>query len=226
MRRLPKTFHLLTLFALCLVHPSVMAQPTKATFLGNCAFRIDLTDWTIYSDFPYESGYSGYSSYALPEGFNTAKGTALITHAHRDHFDHALFSASKLELIAADQPEADRAAVLAKLEARGIYVYPLPTPHADLPHNSYLVAANGRRLYFTGDTEDPKPLLDTQGIDVAFVTPWLITAINKSGRTIGARTVIMYHHTKDEFAGVDVKAPCTNCRFIIPEQGEVIELFR
>jgi len=226
MRSSPNTFHLATLLALCLSHLSVTAQPTKATFLGNCAFRIDLADWTIYSDFPYTSGYSGYNSYVLPHGFNSARGTALITHAHHDHFDSTLFRASGLDLVAADQPEAERAAVLAKLEALGIYVYPLPTPHADMPHNSYLVATSGRRIYFTGDTEDPKPLLGTQGIDVAFVTPWLIDAINKSGRTIGARTVIMYHHKNGEFDGVNVKSPCTNCRFIVPEQGEVIELFR
>ncbi len=223
----PHRYSIFPLLAiLALGQQQAIAQRTTATFIGNCAFRIDLGDWTIYSDFPYQSGYSGYDTYTLPEGFNSAKGTTLITHAHLDHFDSTLFRASGLELIAAHQAEAERASVLARLEGRGIYVYPLPTPHADMPHNSYIVAANGRRLYFTGDTEDPKPLLSAQGIDVAFVTPWLINAINKSGRTIGARTVIMYHHTKGEFAEVDVKAPCTNCRFIVPEQGEVIELFR
>ena len=205
---------------------ALSAQPTTATFIGNCAFRIDFADWILYSDFPYQSGYSGYNTYELPGAFNAAKGTALITHAHLDHFDSSLFRSCRLELIAPWLSETAMTQEMERMQGRGIYVYPIPTPHAELPHNSYIVARDGRRLYFTGDTEDPSYLLKAVDIDVAFVTPWLIAAINAKGGMIDARTVIMYHHEKGEFDGREVKAPCRNCRLIIPQQGEVIELFR
>jgi L-ascorbate metabolism protein UlaG (beta-lactamase superfamily) len=202
------------------------AQPVTATFIGNCAFRIELGEWTLFSDFPYQSGYSGYNTYTLPEDFRTVRGTALVTHAHLDHFDSALFGTCRLELIAPHRSMAEQEAALARMEERGIHVYPIPTEHADMPHASYIVAVRGRRLYFTGDTEDPTELLRAKDLDVAFVTPWSIATINAIGRRIDARTVIMYHHEADQFKDRTVQAPCDRCRFVIPQQGEVIELFK
>jgi hypothetical protein len=92
-----------------------------------------------------------------------------------------------------------------------------------MPPTSWPSGADGS---FTGDTEDPTELLRAKDLDVAFVTPWSIATINTSGRRIDARTVIMYPHEADQFKDRTVQAPCDRCRFIIPQQGEVIELFK
>jgi L-ascorbate metabolism protein UlaG (beta-lactamase superfamily) len=202
---------------------SVHAQ--TATFIGNCAFRFQLGEATLYTDFPYESGYSGYDTYD-PKLAKGLTGTTLITHEHRDHFDHALIQGSELQVISPAQDQAARDQMISALgEKAGIYIHPLTTPHADIPHFSYIVQWSRRRMFFSGDTEDPKELLAAQNIDIAFVTPWLIDAINATGKKIDARTVIMYHHQKGAYEGKEVQAPC-DCKLIIPQQGEEIRLFR
>lgn len=205
--------------------PSVVPAQT-ATFIGNCGFRIQFGDKVIYTDFPYQSGYSGYNTYELPQGFHTEIGTALITHTHRDHFDSTLFAQCRLSLIAPHLPNEVNHRAITALSKAGIRITAIPTEHADMPHNSYLVEWNGHRLYFTGDTEDTTALLAATDLEAAFVTPWLIAAVNKAGGTINAKTVIMYHHEKGEFDGRTVKAPCTDCQLLIPKQGEVIQMFQ
>ena len=204
--------------------PWVAAAQT-ATFIGNCAFRIQFGDQVIYTDFPYQSGYSGYNTYEIPAGFNKELGTALITHTHRDHFDSTLFAQCRLSLISPTLPnEVNQRAIIA-LSKQGIRITAIPTAHADIPHNSYLVVWNGHKLYFTGDTEDTAALLAATDLDVAFVTPWLIAAVNKAGGTIDAKTVIIYHHEQGEFDGRTVNAPCMDCQLLIPKQGDIIQLF-
>ena len=56
----------------------------------------------------------------------------------------------------------------------------------------------GQELYFTGDTEEPAALLDQEGLDVAFVSPWLLDAVLGRGERVNARQVIVYHHTADQ----------------------------
>lgn len=203
-----------------------IASAQTATFIGNCGFRIQLGDRVIYSDFPYQSGYSGYNTYELPAGFNSEMGTALITHTHKDHFDSTLFAQCRLGLVAPHLPNEVNQRAITALSKQGIRITQVPTEHADMPHNSYLLEWEGHRLYFTGDTEDTTALLDASDLDAAFVTPWLIAAVNKAGREIDAKTVIMYHHEKDEFDGRTVNAPCTACQLRIPKQGEAIQLFQ
>lgn len=219
-------FRSLLAIALPLSVAAAMAQRPTATFIGNCAFRFELEGQVFYTDFPYEGGYAGYDAYDAAF-LKVLPGTALITHAHRDHFDASLHTASGLGLVSPELPKDRLDAAVNELgERTGIYVYPRTTTHADVPHFSYLVQWNGRRLYFTGDTEDPADLLATRDIDVAYVTPWIIEAVRKAARAIDARTVVMYHHRDHEFDGREVSPPCDGCKFIIPERGDVMQLFR
>ncbi|MBK6627378.1 MAG: MBL fold metallo-hydrolase [Flavobacteriales bacterium] len=204
----------------------VSAQRVNATFIGNCAFRIGLEDWTLFADFPYQPGYSGYDTYELPADIASVRGTALITHGHLDHFDSSRFAGTRLDLIAPFQAEDAQASAISRLEAQGIYIYPQATPHADMPHASYIVSIRGRRLYIAGDTEDPAHLLASRDLAVAFVTPWLLRTVQAQGKRIDARAVVVMHHEAATVEGLDLPAPCDGCRFIIPRQGEVIELFR
>lgn len=111
-------------------------------------------------------------------------------------------------------------------ERTGIYVYPRPTPLGDTAHYSYLVQWSGRRIYFTGDTRDPKDLLEVSDVDVAFVTPALLTAVERTHRSISARTVVVYHTDDIDAANDPVHVPCDHCKVVIPRIGDVIQLFR
>lgn len=214
-------------FLLLAVQPlHTCAQRVNATFIGNCAFRIGLEDWTLFTDFPYQPGYSGYDLYETPADLANVRGTALITHGHLDHFDSSRFVTTHLDLIAPFLSEGAQAEALSELEARGIYVYPQATPHADMPHASYIVSIRGRRLYIAGDTEDPTHLLASRDLAVAFVTPWLLRTVHAQGKRIDARTVVVMHHEAASVDSLSLPEPCDGCRFIIPRQGEVIELFR
>jgi L-ascorbate metabolism protein UlaG (beta-lactamase superfamily) len=168
---------------------------------------LQLTDGrvTLRSDFPYESGYSGYMTWTdslVPQA--TGETLCLVTHSHRDHFLAALAPRYCSRLLG----PADVASALPEraLERSGrvtfgpVVVVPLATPHARLEHYSYRVEWNGLSFYFTGDTEDTEELLRQRGLDVAFVSPWLLSSAAKAGRRIDARRVIVYHHRAEATA--------------------------
>ena len=119
-------------------------------FIGNEAVAMSDGRQTIVTDFPYQSGYSGYMTF-----------------------------------------EASAA--------------------------PYLVRWGGRTAYFVGDTEDPDALVRQRGLDVAFVTPWLLRTVEKQKLKIDARSIVIYHHQ----AGESVPR-CERCT--TPEQNSVFRL--
>ena len=193
------------LLASCLIAAATAAEPAeiRARFIGNMALQLTDGRVTLRTDFPYESGYSGYMTWTdalVPAA--TGETLCLVTHSHRDHFLASLAKPLCQKIIG----PAD---VTAALPGRGLalgpnvsfgplVVVPLATPHARLEHYSYRVEWGGLRFYFTGDTDDPGELLRQRDLDAAFVTPWLLRAATKRGRRIDARRVVVYHHEKDE----------------------------
>jgi L-ascorbate metabolism protein UlaG (beta-lactamase superfamily) len=177
----------------------------RGRFIGNMALQLTDGRVTLRSDFPYESGYSGYMTWTdamVPPA--AGETLCLVTHSHRDHFLPALAAQYCTRVIGPLD-------VTGGLEGRGIrarnetastfgpmQVTPFATPHAKLEHYSYLVEWNGLRLYFTGDTEDAADLLRQRGLDVAFVSPWLLRTATRDARRIDARRVVVYHHGKGE----------------------------
>jgi L-ascorbate metabolism protein UlaG (beta-lactamase superfamily) len=181
------------------------AEPAeiRAHFIGNMALQLTDGRFTLRTDFPYESGYSGYMSWSdalVPPAAGEA--LCLVTHSHRDHFLAALAARFCQKLVGpADVTAAlpDRALPMGRTVSFGpVVVTPLATPHARLEHYSYRVEWSGLRFYFTGDTDDPTELLRQRGLDVAFVSPWLLAAATKGGRRVDARRIVVYHHAKDE----------------------------
>ena len=188
-----------------LVAAATAVEPAeiRARFIGNMAFQLTDGRVTLRTDFPYESGYSGYMTWTdalVPPAAGEA--LCLITHSHRDHFLAPLAKPSCQKVVG----PAD---VTATLPGRGlpmgptvsfgpVVVVPLATPHAKLEHYSYRVEWSGLRFYFTGDTEDAAVLLRQRDLDAAFVSPWLLRAATKGGRRIDARRVVVYHHQRDE----------------------------
>jgi hypothetical protein len=182
----------------------VLARAIRGRFIGNMAVQLTDGSVTLRSDFPYESGYSGYMTWTdalVPEA--TGDTLCLVTHSHRDHFLAPLAARYCSRLlgpkdVTAALPQRELTASAGSATFRGMRVTPLATPHARLEHYSYLVEWNGLRLYFTGDTEDAAELLRQRGLDVAFVSPWLLRSATKGGGRIDAKRVVVYHHAADE----------------------------
>ena len=191
------------LLASTLAAAAVYPAEIRARFIGNMALQLSDGRVTLRSDFPYESGYSGYMSWSDALVPPTAGETlCLVTHSHRDHFLASLVPRYCPKLIGPKDvtaPFPERALKLAAQVRFGpVVVTPLATEHARLEHYSYLVEWSGLRFYFTGDTTDPAELLRQRALDAAFVSPWLLRAATKGGARIDARRVVVYHHQLDE----------------------------
>jgi Xaa-Pro aminopeptidase len=186
------------------------------------AFAVTDGETTLYTDFPYESGYSGYMTYDFAAVPKAKDSLCLITHGHRDHFDAGLLAKMSCRVVApadaAATLPADRVLPLApRIAFRGIEIQPVETPHARIGHDSYLVTWHGARLYFTGDTDSTDALLAQRDLDAAFVSPWLLEAVANRNATIDARRVVVYHHRAGE------RAPDAPNR-VVPRQGDAIRI--
>ena len=205
--------------------PPAAARPLTATFIGNEAWHITDGDYTLMTDFPYQSGYSRYMTWewsGVPPVKDPAKLLLVTTHQHRDHFAAELFQ--RLNPGAVIGPATVRAAAPTKGTAPAadarfgpIRVEPIETPHADLEHYSYVIEWHGVRIYLPGDTEEARSLIEAKNLDVAFVTPWMLRAAERAGARIDARRVIVVHHE----AGQNVASYQAST---VPRQGEVIVL--
>ncbi len=211
--------------------PTQPADPVlHARFIGNMAYAITDGTVTLFTDFPYESGYSIYMEYDAREIRSTTKESiALVTHRHGDHWDPALFSRTNWRVIApadalANVPSArvvralPLSPALTTITSGPITIEALPTPHANIGHYSYLVTWHRRRLYFTGDTDSAEQLLATKNLDVAFVSPWLFERAAGAGRRIDAKRVVIYHQAANATIP-DCRDPCR-----VPKQGETLKL--
>lgn len=193
-----------------------------ARFIGNEAFAISDGDQTLVSDFPYRSGAHGYMDYDPAALEIEGDVLALITHRHTDHFDPGLFGASGWKIIGPREVTgafpADRVVPFSKAMRYGnIFVHPLATPHSTTEHFSYLVTWHGLQLYFLGDTEESDEILALGGVDVVFITPWVLRGLLRKGADIPAEKIIIYHQRVGE------RLPkCRKCRALA--QGESFTL--
>lgn len=194
-----------TILAACLLAPAAAAgaAEVRARFIGNMAVQLTDGRVTLRTDFPYEPGAFGYMSWTdalvpAPVG----EVLCLVTHSHRDHFLPAQAARYCTKLVGPADVRAaleERALGLTSPVAFGpLAITPLRTPHGPLEHYSYLVEWDGLRLYFSGDTEDTSVLLRQRGLDVAFVSPWLLRSVASQGSRIDARRLIVYHHQQGE----------------------------
>ena len=186
-----------------------VAQRPTATLITNSLLRLDLDGFKLFADAP-------------PHGSDVVIGPE----------DIALYTLEPTAPVVGGRtfmPSIEGEVLERRSERLGektaIYVHPAVTPYKDAPHSSYLVQWNGRRIWFSGLTEDPTALLAATEIDLAFVNPMLCAAIEKAGRTIDARTVVVYHLPSGEGGG-DMSVPCERCKVVMPWPGEVIQLFR
>jgi L-ascorbate metabolism protein UlaG (beta-lactamase superfamily) len=194
----------------------------KMTFIGNAAVHVTDGKTAIVTDFPYRPGAFGYMTYDMRRVPRLDGAAALITHAHADHFAPELFRARPMKLFAPPQlaravPGAQEVTAGKPLRHGDFEIQAIPTPHGDIEHFSYLVTSRGRKLYFSGDTESDEALLKMRGLDVAFVSPWLLFGVAKAGKRVDAKQIIVYHHRADQ-----TKPPYPGS--VVPKQGEVFSV--
>lgn len=199
----------LPIIAVILSCAAVSAQRPTATLINGGLVRLELDGFKLYADAPDET---------------SAKVIAVD-----DIVLYATEPASPVPGGRTFMPSMEGELLERRTERLGektaIYVHPTSTPYQDSPHSSYLVQWNGRRIWFSGLTEDPAALLAATDIDLAFVNPALVKAIEKAGRSISARTVVVYHLPDGEGGG-EMSVPCERCKVVLPIPGEVIQLLR
>lgn len=199
----------LPIIAVILSCAAVSAQRPTATLINGGLVRLELDGFKLYADAPDET---------------SAKAIAVD-----DIVLYATEPASPVPGGRTFMPSMEGELLERRTERLGektaIYVHPTSTPYQDSPHSSYLVQWNGRRIWFSGLTEDPAALLAATDIDLAFVNPALVKAIEKAGRSISARTVVVYHLPDGEGGG-EMSVPCERCKVVLPIPGEVIQLLR
>jgi L-ascorbate metabolism protein UlaG (beta-lactamase superfamily) len=198
--------------------------PLQARFIGQMAFSITDGTVTVVTDFPYRIGYADAPSYDPKELRDGRPSTlALITHKHLDHWEPAFFAKTTWKVAGPDDVISglppDRVVALKGTTTFGpVQIEPLETPHARIGHYSYIVTWQGKRLYFSGDTDDGRSVILAKNLDAAFVSPWLYRIVMKVGGRIDARRVVIYHHEAgQQIAGCD--AGC-----VVPKQGDTISI--
>lgn len=218
-----KLLRLLVLLpALVVFAAARQAPPLEARFIGNMAWAITDGAFTLMSDFPYASGaVNGYMLYDVREiRSSTTETLALITHRHADHWSVELFAKTNWKLVGprdvtARAPYERVVPVSPRFPYGPLRIDAMETPHAGIGHYSYVVVWHGKRMYFSGDTEEPKHLAALTDLDVAFVSPWLYRAVLKIGGVKASRVVI-YHHVPGETVQ-ECRQGCTQ-----PKQGDIL----
>jgi L-ascorbate metabolism protein UlaG (beta-lactamase superfamily) len=196
----------------------------QARFIGQMAFSITDGSTTVISDFPYQIGYAGAPPFAPKElQGGTPSTLALITHKHADHWEPSLFAKTSWKVAGPKEVTAglaaERVVALAGPAKFGpVLIEPIERPHAGVGHYSYIVTWLGKRLYFSGDTEETRSVLSAKNLDAAFVSPWLYNYVLKQSARIDAKRVVIYHHE----AGQQIPGCAEGC--IVPRQGETITI--
>ncbi len=196
------------------------SKSLEMSFIGNEAFRITDGDYILLTDFPYKSGVYDYMAYEFYFPGTTGNVLSLITHRHIDHFEPLLFSDQKWNIIGPRDVtiplEQTKVIKFADNMSFGpIRITPRKSSHANTEHYSYLVNWAGKKLYFTGDTEDISSLKDLPELDALFITGWFYRKAKLNDMLPETEKIIIYHHRAE-----DIIPDCTDC--IIPEQNQII----
>lgn len=213
------------LFIVSLSAPAAAEQSAETgelriTFIGNSSFKVDDGEFILATDFPYRSGSQGYMKYDYEAVKPRGIVVALFTHGHPDHWDFSHFIKDSYAIIG---PRTVVRGIrgFEKIEVTGedpiewetIRVEPRATHHVGMEHFSYLVTWHGVRMFFSGDIEDTAYILRETDLDVAFVTPWLLAALELKEETVDADRIIVHHHYRGERVTEYADR-------VVPEQGD------
>lgn len=173
-------------------------------------------------------GWNGSVIYVDPVGGAAAftglpkPDLMLVTHSHGDHFNAATLEAVRQETTVLVAPAAVYASLSAALKSitvplangestnwttwGGLGVEAVPAYNANHPKgagNGYVLTFGGRRVYFSGDTEDVAEMRALPNVDAAFVcmnVPFTMT-VDKAASAVRAfrpRWVYPYHYRNQD----------------------------
>ncbi|MCF6196128.1 MAG: hypothetical protein L3J50_05435 [Emcibacter sp.] len=214
------------IFFILLVMPffarDAYSQSLEAQFIGNEAFRITDGKFFLMTDFPYKSGAYNYMKYKFDFSSTTGTVLSLITHRHDDHFAPVLFANQAWYIlgpaeVTAGLPQSRLLPFSEKVTFEPLTIWPKKSTHGNTEHYSYLVDWSGRKLFFTGDTEDLVVLKDLPELDALFITPWFYRKAKLNEALPESKKIIIYHHMEK-----DIVPECPGC--IIPVQNDYIEI--
>lgn len=202
--------------------PKAYSQSLEAQFIGNEAFRITDGKTILMTDFPYKSGAYDYMEYEFDFSGTTGTVLSLITHRHDDHFAPVLFANQGWYILGPGEvtvglPQNRLLPFSEKVIFEPLTIWPKKSTHGNTEHYSYLVDWSGRKLFFTGDTEDLAVLKDLPELNALFITPWFYRKAKLNDALPESKKIIIYHHLEN-----DIVPECPGC--IIPMQNEYIEI--
>ena len=192
-------------------------------FIGNCGLYMTDGNLNIYADFPYKSGAFGYMTYNETELDSIKENSIfLFTHKHPDHYSkkylkpqlktkngkkYGKWNISKLEKISQTFPE--------------IEIQFFKTKHRfSMHHYSYLIIWHGKRIYLSGDTENPATIQSINTIDLAFIPYWIMYDANDNLVNFDAKMKLLYHLYPNE----KIYAEIPENLIILDKQNKIIEL--
>lgn len=197
------------------------AGDLRARYLGGAGLELTDGETTIFVDFPYTAGAYDAPEWPDRSPLPRAGALCLFTHSHLDHVaPDELALAGCTVAGPADVrslvPESRRLSGAGALRFEGVGIVPVPSDHAGLEHLSYRIEWEGFRMYVTGDTDDARELLAQRDVDVAFVTPWLLSQKRVADRLDAARIVLVHHDEATTAPG------CERC--FVPKPGQILRL--
>lgn len=168
-------------------------------FIGNCGLHFTDGDTHLYVDFPYKSGAHNYMEFDAA-ALDSIQDSAffLFTHRHYDHYSrkdikqavkHKMgqkfdpWNIDELESLARQIPEFSIEAYKTKHKVFGI----------SFKHYSYLITWHGKKIYLSGDTENPKTIGQMEGLDWAFIPFWIYQNARTQNISIPADQIAIYH---------------------------------
>lgn len=188
---------LLSLF----IMSAVSSDSLEVRFVGNAGFELYDGTTTVLVDLPYRSGYSGYMEYDFNNIMARGNVVTAITHRHPDHVEIDLLRDNDWSLFAPNEVaqsfESSRVMTTNPSTAGDFRLTKYRTPHRDTEHYSILIEWKGIKLYFVGDTEDPKHVLGMSELNLLFITSWLSCAADRTGQDIDTERKVLLHHTTD-----------------------------
>lgn len=177
-----QTFHIVTIITSLLFSAQLFAQndsndKIKFTPVRHATFVIETSDAVIYVD-PV-GNVNAFSDFSAPE-------IILITDIHGDHLDTNVVKTLKNEKTTIVVPKAvydilgygkvlnnGENTKVNNISIKAIPMYNLTKERLDRHPkgrgNGYVLTADGKRIYISGDTEDIREMRELKNIDYAFV---------------------------------------------------------
>lgn len=213
--------------SLIIANLCIAQNDIKVKFIGNCGLYLTDGSTHIYTDFPYKSGAYGYMKYNQIE-IDSVKNNAIFifTHQHADHYSgkvvHKLLKGKNCKKFT----QWDKKKLLKYLKKKSnIDIKVFKTKHRfAIKHHSYLITWNGKRIFFSGDTESAETISNVKNIDWAFVPPWLLDDAKEKNLKIDAKNIGVYHLYPSEIkSAIKEWGHLENITPMV-NQGEIIQL--